>query len=834
MAQPSSVRRKSRGPWAWLLLAGLALLALFALVLALLLGPRRGKAPFVSIQQPMTGSRLSSVDGGIIVLEASGSSPIARYLLWVDGSPQGFVDPSGPETALAASVRFRWIPETPGPHVLMATAYDQRGLAGRSEPVVVDVVADKEPDVVGIRVEIMPGDTTESLAARTGLPADALSHNLSSGAASPQQVIVAVPRDQLPASFFGEGGSEPARPEADPSPPSELPLPAGSLPLDAVLTAESAGGCQVRLAWEFDSQGSGLRVYRFGGLARDFTSIADVERGATDYLDLLPFGGEYLYVLSSVTRQGEFSGPMQQIEVPTEVCPNQAALPDSGPAWMQFEATRLITEDSLDRAYCYFSLDGKRFERIPSAEDSSLARLGDAWDLTPYLAGLQRQVFQHAVQAPVSVRMDCWGWRGGELLPLGSLTDSRPRKDWSSDLTGMGPRFQLFYSLLTYHNDLPLTRELFYVDEPPPPPFRVGFAANPLDCLGHVNRTGGNEAFGDESLLWIWGCAVIPDVLVWEWPPEEDWTLGEIAGYQVRLDRDFRLTDPESQIPLNQIDRQQRNQPLGESGSANLAIPAPHPSCLRSFGYTVRAFQDDPDEGRRFSEPSRVFEDVRADCSDSAVVEFTLLDIEVRHLDDGCVFFCGGESLQAYGSGEWLIHSASTDALGNPVGDTVSHVARTDFWTPECDAGFGTGCVFAPRTVHNGTIDLAEEDLRRCQGGACGTFGPGQNTVRLIVGDEDSVEFSFVLWDVDGVEDDVWCGTMEDVGVRDRLRQGLGLEDIETDAFLVGLGPNSLRRWAEIDFVDTFQNVGVLDDQDSECTLRVGIRGLGLYQGGIP
>jgi hypothetical protein len=53
--------------------------------------------------------------------------------------------------------------------------------------------------------------------------------------------------------------------------------------------------------------------------------------------------------------------------------------------------------------------------------------------------------------------MECWGWRGDTLTPLGEITDLRPLDDWSADLRGLGPGFHMFYSLWAYHNDVPLT-----------------------------------------------------------------------------------------------------------------------------------------------------------------------------------------------------------------------------------------------------------------------------------------------------------------------------------------------------------------------------------------
>jgi hypothetical protein len=320
-------------------------------------------------------------------------------------------------------------------------------------------------------------------------------------------------------------------------------------------------------------------------------------------------------------------------------------------------------------------------------------------------------------------------------------------------------------------------------------------------------------------------------MLVWDWPSEEGWELSDIDGYNVEVIRDWDNWDPDQ--PWEGELRWE-----GESGSANLAFPvSAFPPCLRTFGYRVQAYRE-TEERRLYSEFSPVLRVSNPDCPDAAVVEVELMDIEVDDLDDGCLLFCDGESLQAYGSGEFVVIRSPWYTVANPDSDSfITHEARVDFWTDECDAGVGEGCLIQPRTVHNGTIDLAEEDLRVCQDGTCSELGPGNNKVRLVLYHGDQITFPFMLWDVDGVEDDVWCGTTEDIGVGDRFRVGVGRDnDYESVPWIVGeiFGERTLRQWAEANFDDWFPNsaFGALSDQDSDCNFRVHVRGLGLYTGG--
>jgi hypothetical protein len=828
MIKPAPDRRRKRlwGCLALLVFAGVVLL--IGLVGFLLLRSREGRwvGPAVSIRQPLRGARLSLEHGGVVVMEAMGSEPIRRYELWVDGAPQGVLRPAEGKPSLTGEEQIRWVPDGVGTHVLIAIAYDRRGMQGRSKPVVVDVTSRDAGAFVGVRVEVQAGDTPASLSERSGLSPEQLEDVLPSDLPVGEMTLP-VPWSSLPPGFFGEGGPEPASPGDEPPAPEwdlppEVPQPV------AGLAAEPAGGCQVRLTWQLADPVSGLRLYRYGGMADDFTSVAEIEPQAAESTDTVRWGGSYLYVLATVGRRGETPGPMARVEVPAETCPDEEPLPESGLAWLQFEGMRVVTQETFDRLYCYFSLDGEEYQRIPGGKDSSLTLTEDGWDLTPYLAGIHRRVFEHDVQTPVSLRLECWGWRGDDLLPLGELDDLRPRQDWTQDLMTSSPGFRFLFGILGYQNDLPVLDQLLIeADEPPPPPWHLSLGLDTLDCLAHVNQGGGEDLYGGEGVLSQWACFEIPEtMLVWDWPSEEGWELSDIDGYRVEVIRDWDNWDPDEPWE-GELHTE------GESGSANMAFPVSTlPSCLRTFGFRVEAYRD-TEERRLYSEPSPVLLVSNPDCPDAAVVEIELVDIEVRELDDGCILFCDGESLQAYGSGEFVVIRSPWYTVANPDSDSfITHEARVDFWTDECDAGLGEGCLIQPRTVHNGTINLAEEDLRVCQDGGCTEFGPGNNRVRLVLYQGDQITFPFMLWDVDGVEDDVWCGTTEDIGVQDRL----SVYDYTSVSWIIGeiFGEQTLREWAEGGFEDVFYNYAfdALKDQDAKCTVHVRVRGLGLYRGG--
>lgn len=827
-------QRYGKRRWGCLAFLALAVLVLLVGVLGyLILRSREGRwmGPAVSIRQPLHGSRWTLEHGGVVVIEASGPEPIQRYELWVDGSRYGVIRPSEGQPALPGETQLRWVPADEGIHSLIALAYDGRGLQGRSRPVIVEASQRDPQEPIGVRVDVQPGEDAASIAARSGLDPDLVAEILPPDA-PPGEAILPIPRDRLPAAFFGEDGVEPGSPWREAPPPEADYLPPGMPSPAASLTAEPAGGCQVSLAWQLEDRPDGLRLYRYGGMADDFTSVAELDPQLTQYTDSVRWGGSYLYVIATVGRRGENPGPMKRVEVPAQDCPDEETLPESGLAWIQFEGMRVITQEAFDRLYCYFSLDGGDYQRIPAGKDSSLPRAEDGWDLTPYLAGLHRRVFEHDVQTPVGLRLECWGWRGDELIPVGALDDLRPRQDWRDDLTASSPGLQLLFSLLAYQNDLPvLDQELIEADEPPPPPYNVRLGEGPLECLTHVNLGGGADLYAGEGVLSQWACLEIPEqMLTWDWPSEDGWAVSDIDGYAVEVVQDWDDFGPDEHWTGDL-------RFVGTSGSANMALPVSFfPPCLRTYAYRVRAYRE-AEPRRLYSDWSPVLLLSPSGCTEAAYVEFELLELEVDDLDDGCLLFCDGESLQAYGTGEWSVIRSPWYSAATGDFSVWTHDAQVTFWSEECGAGAGEGCLVQPRTVHNGTIDFVDEDLRICHNGGCSGFGPGHNTVRLVLYHGDKVEFRFVLWDIDGVEDDVWCGTTEDIGVADRLRVGTGRDrDYESVSWIVGEyydDERTLREWAEAGFTDTFYNYGHnwLSDQDAECTITMRVRGLGLVPG---
>jgi hypothetical protein len=198
------------------------------------------------------------------------------------------------------------------------------------------------------------------------------------------------------------------------------------------------------------------------------------------------------------------------------------------------------------------------------------------------------------------------------------------------------------------------------------------------------------------------------------------------------------------------------------------------------------------------------------------LVNIVLDSIEVgRTWDEFCLFeenlSCTDEELETYGSGAFYLISEDGSS---------QELATLEFWQePGCGI-FSSGCVGENIVYDHSEIDLGEEDIRLCPSdGACTGPGPGRNWVQTWVGEGDTVEFVFILWDHDDDSgDDIWCGTSDDA----HFTFGQAEMGAETKPMIITtFHPEN---WPPLtERTGSWDNDG-LDYQDSRCTVNVSVR----------
>jgi hypothetical protein len=456
--------------------------------------PSSGNLPHVAIRVPSPGARVPAMDPVPVMVQASGGGKIVRYELWVDGGlARQQLSPES-DSALPASGRLQWLPGSAGAHVLVARAFDAEGRMGRSRPVVVEAVARPDDGLVGVTVDVQPGDTVESIAQAFGTSPDMIRPpNVGAEPQAGEQVVVMLPPDRIPGGYTDDDGLTypAASPEASGAPPSgatpeggtqtpaeggtqtpaeggtQTPAEGRPQPADAGvgeaepvdnaapdelpggfrrvgdpeppaapegLSASHEDGCSVRLEWSDSSDSeTGFRVYR-SDFGAEFRPIQDLEANGLAYTDRVWLGGHYEYYVASVNAGGESDSNLAGVDVPDDECSMSV-----GTSWaeamatLQFEWTSLATETSYDDAYCYLSLARlEPYARVPDNGDLFLAPTASgSWDIDQYASGIDRLIFGQPPSEPVPVRMECWGRRGDEQPELlGSFEASHSREEW--------------------------------------------------------------------------------------------------------------------------------------------------------------------------------------------------------------------------------------------------------------------------------------------------------------------------------------------------------------------------------------------------------------------
>ncbi len=192
-------------------------------------------------------------------------------------------------------------------------------------------------------------------------------------------------------------------------------------------------------------------------------------------------------------------------------------------------AVKISTDQPIEKGYCYYSFGANYWTRVPAGPGNFAYPLDGRLDLSSDFSSLTLP------PDGGSLAMECWGWSGSSLIPLGSgKTTFRPTS--SPTVRLQGDRFELVATLGVIPGVFVTTTKKLIV----PPPQNVTATSNLEVCKKH----GPMEGF--ESLMWAWLCASAADhgdaVLIWDWvapiaaPPDPtaSWLL-PIEGYHVYM-----------------------------------------------------------------------------------------------------------------------------------------------------------------------------------------------------------------------------------------------------------------------------------------------------------
>jgi hypothetical protein len=465
----------------------------------------------VNIQSPMNGEAIDPAGITTVEAEALGGRPLTSLQLWIDGVLSGASQPAGgPSEHL--STYWAWTP-SPGQHILVVSATDEQGRQGTSDPVVVFAA---DPSGGGLRTyAALPGETLGEIAGKLGVPPEALAASnpdLDPYAALPggAPVDVPAPGPAAPVSFppgptgSGEGGPAPAAPGKLSAWLSLRGASASAPPAPAL--AAAADGCDVKLTITPSGPGAvGIFVYRFDGGSASFHRIAALGPGDPGspfvYVDPAAYGPRMYYAAA-------FNAAGESDSAPAGVTVSDPDCEPADPVAARLSGLILTPTETLDRAYCYLSIDGGAWTRLPTGDGTFVYPLDGVFDFSPFVGPLPA--------SGVTLRTQCWGWRGGTLVELGEA--GGPRLNPGGMLALHGPAFEIggLLDISDPFGGVWETRDPSGGTGPIMAPFNLGSTASLAECISHF--PGGASGFLGPLLC---GPAITHGnlILVWDWVP---------------------------------------------------------------------------------------------------------------------------------------------------------------------------------------------------------------------------------------------------------------------------------------------------------------------------
>ncbi|MCJ7435773.1 MAG: LysM peptidoglycan-binding domain-containing protein [Anaerolineales bacterium] len=630
--------------------------------------------PIVSITETYPKNPVVADQSVVIFGQANDPDGIVEVQLWVNG--QMIASQTNPEQASKQpfDVSQTFIPNGAANYLVLLRAIDGRGSAGQSDPVMVEA-AERT-----YTYEVAAGDTVEKIAEMAGTtPEDISQRNPGIGNAPVPGTPIDVPA--VPAVDgavpTGDGADEPPHVDppvevtpptgdetpADPaSPPfwTYLPLPDNFICLfnpvfcttplvDETLSVPINVGavlrdsCQVMVVWEDTSENElGFHIYRGHTTPDQLIGSVVASPGSSarsGFMDVNLPNGEYFYFVSVYDSSGEY------FSIPSEKITVSCRLPGTTAGWsLAIEALEMTVRDPYDRLYCYASLAGAPFERIPHGS-SFIEMESGSWNIAEHFGGVNRRVI-FSERDPIWIVVEGMGWQGDTLINLGQFARSHPHEEWDGRHLTAGPpdgsfsvtyRIQLFTGTATEEE---VGRSVWaldpIIDPSIPPPYDLHttdfYVRCRFDGCMDVNEPG----FG-------WSYLLDP-------PPMYFKVYGRWANEDTPH---HYYTLPDSY-------------PAPQSGFIN---------CDQSAFYSVSSVVGYTDTGEEIESPLSEELEVPPSCPQ---LEITLIGLDARSTKDGdpgtdfCLSDCGN-TVEAYG---WLKFN----------GHSVT-------WNDHCDPGSGRGCL---------------------------------------------------------------------------------------------------------------------------------------------
>lgn len=505
--------------------------------------------PFVQIREPQNGLLTGLNETLPLEVYAEAGKPVLRLEVYADGVL--IAAANGQENTL--TLAQPWTPLTPGRHVLVARAFFAADDFADSQVVFVDT-ADLSGVPVSVNVDDLPrGEgVTEirvgDLASAAGATPEEIARLNPSLPAAPEAVIPPGTPINLPRRSNPPPASPPAVPLPAPGAPGSDP----TAPPASRFDGETHSCSQVSLRWTDSPDETAYLLYRIAPGEDRMSLLATLPANQLTYTDYTPVrAGAYRYLLAPRRPSGSSITDLLTITLGPECAPP----PVAGGVALRLAMLRIETEKNLDGLYCYVSVNGSRYERIPAGEE--LLRPGPGYltyQLPLQLPGRGQYDLAVPENGSVELALECWGRRGAISQSLGVYTATHPAADWDGrELFGRShipnpdaPKsyiFSLFYHIYRPVSTLDITRiyegalEPQYLDIPP----ILDRLSAPVSSIPAPTNVAVEWNWGCDPLLYLqaeggYRCALSTPRLAWSWWPSETVTRDMLTGFDVNLE----------------------------------------------------------------------------------------------------------------------------------------------------------------------------------------------------------------------------------------------------------------------------------------------------------
>ncbi len=405
-------------------------------------------ASSMSIDSPADGGILFLADPFSIDVNAATKKPVNHFELWVDGvQASSTISEPGASEMFMYSFGIFWLPDKTGEHTLIVRAVGS-GWTMDSNAVRVNVV-DLAAAMSGSQYFPGAGETLGSVAANFGLPpmllavanpqipglADPLSPNHPVLIPDLPVPVDQNPQDPPPGMYEG--------PTPDPAPPAVSRLRTWfdlniairqPVPPAAPTLFRWKEGCDVRWYVRDNSDNElGFFVYRLNPGSSSFIRVrAFGAHSGAEFFSFLETGlyGAFDYYVSAYNATGETPSNISHVFISYPACGS------SDPTAMMVARVTLKPAQVVDKAYCYYSLQEGSWSRYPLDPNAFVYPTDHGFDLS--------RMLENMVLSPGSpISVECWGWSGGALLPLGTASGQVAATPGDSPLGGGGQPFDL-------------------------------------------------------------------------------------------------------------------------------------------------------------------------------------------------------------------------------------------------------------------------------------------------------------------------------------------------------------------------------------------------------